>query len=157
MKRRDFIALAGSAAAAWPLAARAQQAERVRRIGVLIRASGDRSRRPGARQSIPRGAGEARVGRRSQSADRLSLARRRPLSLEHLCTGTCSTGARRDHGQRHPDRREFFTLIGGAAAAWPLGAQAQQSARLIGYIRDFIEFDRAEICGVFRTERKRSM
>ena len=41
MTRRDLIALLGSTVTMWPLAARAQQPQRMRRVGVLMNLSSD--------------------------------------------------------------------------------------------------------------------
>src|SRR5262249_11637317 len=70
IKRREFITLLGGAAAAWPLAARAQQGERMRRIGVL---------QPFAKDSPE----SARVAAFLQELQRLGWADGRNLQIEY--------------------------------------------------------------------------
>jgi ABC-type uncharacterized transport system substrate-binding protein len=67
--RRDFITLIGGAAAAWPLAARAQQTERVRRIGVLMGMADDQE-------------GQARVTALKQGLQELGWTDGRTIQIE---------------------------------------------------------------------------
>ena len=69
MRRREFITLIGGAAAAWPLAARAQQAERVRRIGVLMGVADNRE-------------GQARVTALKQGLEELGWIDGRDIQIE---------------------------------------------------------------------------
>ena len=94
MYRREFITLLGGAAAAWPLAARAQQPERIRRVGVLMLYA----------ENDPIGEGRAAVFR--QSLEKLGWTIGRNLHIDYkwgLGDGDWLRAAATELLQRAPD------------------------------------------------------
>ena len=86
MKRREFITLLGGAAATWPLAARGQQGERVRRIGVLLGTTDDPE-------------GQARVTALKQGLQELGWTEGRNIQIETRFSGADIDRIRSDAAQ----------------------------------------------------------
>ena len=108
MRRREFITLLGGAAA-WPLAARAQQGERMRRIGVLMSTAADDPEDSARIAAFPQGLRRIGLGRRPQRADRIPLGRRRSRPHSQIRGGVGRARAGRHSGHRHPGRGRVAT------------------------------------------------
>jgi putative ABC transport system substrate-binding protein len=112
MKRREFVTLLGGAAA-WPLAAWAQQNERVRRIGVLMGVADDREGQ--ARVTVlKQGLQELGWTDRSQTPNRDTLwwgCRRPHTGQRSRTSGARIRRDRRQYHARHPAVRQATSSI----------------------------------------------
>ena len=107
MRRREFITLLGGAAAAWPLAARAQQGERMRRIGVLI---------PYPANDLE---GQARIGAFQQELQQLGWAIGRNVRVDTWWAGANANDIRR-HAEELAALAPDVILATGSATVGPL-------------------------------------
>ncbi len=107
IRRRQFITLLGGAAAAWPLAAPAQQAERVRHIGVLLPGDADDP------------VWQARVGAFLQALALLGWTIGRNVSIETRWASTKADEIRR-HAAELAALAPDVMLAGGTSSVGPL-------------------------------------
>ena len=97
MKRREFIALFGGAAAVWPVAARAQQPDRMRRIGALAGIEDD-------------GEGRARFASFQQGLQQLGWTHGRNVQIDYRFGGGDA-----DNIRKHAAELALATVIGAKA------------------------------------------
>jgi hypothetical protein len=90
VKRREFIRLLGGAAAAWPLSARAQQGERMRRIGVCMNLAADDPE------------GQARLTAFAQGLQQLGWTDGRNARIEYRWAVGDAANKRRNWLRSHP-------------------------------------------------------
>jgi ABC-type uncharacterized transport system substrate-binding protein len=107
LRRREFITLLGGAAAAWPLAARAQQSERVRRVGVLMPHVENNS------------VAQARIAALSQELQQLGWGVGRNLTIDVRWAGPYAAGIRKQAGELVASAPDVI-LANGSVAVGPL-------------------------------------
>ena len=114
MNRRDFITLLGGAAVTWPLAARAQQPERTRRIGVLMNVASDDAE------------GQARLAAFHQGLQQLGWTVGRNVQIDYRW-------AAGDTGRFHRYAEELLALAPDVvlASATPSVQALQQATRTV--------------------------
>src|SRR5262245_50925978 len=114
IRRREFIFTLGGAAAAWPIAARAQQPDRVRRVGVLMNLA------------VGHPEGDARIAAFAQALQRLGWSDGRNLRIDHRW-------AAGDAGRFQRYAEELLALAPDVilAAATPSVQALQQTTRTV--------------------------
>ena len=117
MRRRDFIRVLAGSAAAWPIAAHAQQGERVRRIGVLAPAVADDP------------VWQARIGAFQQALALLGWMIGRNVQIDTRWATTDAAVIRR-HAEELAALAPDVILAGGHSSAAPL-LQATRSVPIV--------------------------
>jgi putative tryptophan/tyrosine transport system substrate-binding protein len=108
MRRRDFVALLGGAAASLPLAARAQQGEGMRRIGVLMASAADDSEN------------QARMAAFLQGLAQLGWTDGRNVRIDIRWATTNADDLRRDAAELAAPAPDVLVAASGTATVAPL-------------------------------------